>query len=305
MRKERECVTALALVIGLLGTAADVDAQERPITTSPQRTLGPPAPKGLPVAPFFEGWYENPDGTYSLTFGYFNMNTEEVVDIPIGENNFIEPAEFNGWQSTHFTVEPRRQTGIFSVTLPRDWEESRDVVWTLRRAGQTLSVPGRIGNPAYKLRTGPMAAGSRPPSLRFEESGPRHMGPIGTEAGDPSGGLKQRPLTARVGEPFELTVWALDEHTRLVPGTLGEDVPRVANVSWHRHQGPADIVFEPEAHEPVDVEDPTGRATTTATFSVPGEYLLRVRADNFSSPDSSTADQCCWTNGFVRVTVTP
>ena len=33
-------------------------------------------PSGGPVVPIFEGWYPNPDGTYELSFGYFNVNTE-------------------------------------------------------------------------------------------------------------------------------------------------------------------------------------------------------------------------------------
>ena len=45
--------------------------------------------------------------------------------------------------------------------------------------------------------------------------------------------------------------------------------------------------------------------TTTATFEQPGEYLIRVRADNFGRVDSSDGNQCCWTNGYVTVTVTP
>jgi hypothetical protein len=42
-----------------------------------------------------------------------------------------------------------------------------------------------------------------------------------------------------------------------------------------------------------------------ATFTVPGEYLMRARVDNFNSADSSGGDQCCWTNAYIRVTVTP
>ena len=45
--------------------------------------------------------------------------------------------------------------------------------------------------------------------------------------------------------------------------------------------------------------------TTTATFEQPGEYLVRVRADNFGRVDSSSGNQCCWTNGYLKVTVTP
>jgi hypothetical protein len=48
-----------------------------------------------------------------------------------------------------------------------------------------------------------------------------------------------------------------------------------------------------------------GKATTTATFSVAGHYVLRVRANDASGLSGAGHAQCCWTNGFVRVTVTP
>ncbi|MEE3184472.1 MAG: hypothetical protein VX310_01730, partial [Gemmatimonadota bacterium] len=48
-----------------------------------------------------------------------------------------------------------------------------------------------------------------------------------------------------------------------------------------------------------------GTGSVYATFSAPGEYLMRARVDNFNSADSSGGDQCCWTNAFIRVTVTP
>ena len=33
--------------------------------------------RGQDVAPAFEGWGQNPDGTYSMLFGYLNRNYEE------------------------------------------------------------------------------------------------------------------------------------------------------------------------------------------------------------------------------------
>ncbi len=43
-------------------------------------------------------------------------------------------------------------------------------------------------------------------------------------------------------------------------------------------------------------------ATTTATFSAPGEYWLRAQI-NDSSGDGGGGDQCCWTSAHVIVTV--
>ncbi len=47
-------------------------------------------PVGLGVSPTFEGWYKNPNGTYTLSFGYINRNTQEVLTIPPGTSNWVD-----------------------------------------------------------------------------------------------------------------------------------------------------------------------------------------------------------------------
>ena len=83
------------------------------------------------------------------------------------------------------------------------------------------------------------------------------------------------------------------------------------------HQGPGRVEFTRDESTPIveEDEDPPGAETITvpddeqrtvrvvATFSEPGEYMLRARVDNWRAPDSSNPDNCCWTNGYVRVTV--
>ena len=79
-----------------------------------QLPLAPSPGAGQSVTPAYEDWYENPDGTYSLSFGCFNRNTEEELDIPIGPNNRFGPGNPDRGQPTHFL--PRRQRGAFVVT---------------------------------------------------------------------------------------------------------------------------------------------------------------------------------------------
>src|SRR6185436_2217181 len=87
-----------------------------------QQMLMAPTPKsGGTVNPAFEGWYSNPDGTKSISFGYYNRNTEEALDIPIGPDNIIAPGEANQGQPTHF--EPRRHWGVFAVKVPADFSK--------------------------------------------------------------------------------------------------------------------------------------------------------------------------------------
>ena len=81
------------------------------------------------VAPIFNGWTPHEDGSVTMLFGFANRNREEIVDIPLGPNNYIEPAEFNGAQPTHFPVYNRggfigiNERGTFAVTVPPDMVE--------------------------------------------------------------------------------------------------------------------------------------------------------------------------------------
>jgi hypothetical protein len=87
---------------------------------------------------------------------------------------------------------------------------------------------------------------------------------------------------------------------------------------WVLHQGPAGAV--PEFSVPLitgrERAQPGGESgtsgnngweevTTQATFSEPGEYVVRLRADNFQAPDSKFDNVCCWSNAYIPVTVTP
>lgn len=253
--------------------------------------LAPIPPRGEPVAPFFEGWYRNDDGTFTFSWGFFNLNTEEILDIPLGPENFIEPAEFDGDQPTHFPVRPRRDRGVFSVTVPESYADtSRRVVWTITSNGVTYSTPARVGIEALQLDYGARAMGSVPPLVRFGDEG---------EVGQHILGAHSAPRTATVGEPLSLTLWTSEVSERAPDDLVNTDVE--VRVTWFKHQGPADeVIFEPGQ---ITVPG-TGEASTLATFTAPGEYLLRARVDNFDANDSSGGDQCCWSNGYVAVTVT-
>ena len=67
-----------------------------PLAPKPARAqlpLGAMPASGQPVYPVFEGWYKNPDGSFSISFGYFNRNAEEVLEIPIGGEGKFELAQ--------------------------------------------------------------------------------------------------------------------------------------------------------------------------------------------------------------------
>ena len=48
----------------------------------------------------------------------------------------------------------------------------------------------------------------------------------------------------------------------------------------------------------------SGKASTTATFGEPGEYMLLIQANDWTGRGGA-GFQCCWTNAMVKVTVAP
>ena len=260
-------------------------------------------PSGGPVIPIFEGWYRNPDGSYELSFGYFNVNTEEVLEIPLGEDNFIEPAMYDGVQPTHFLPVPegdRRHWGVFTVTVPADFG-NEDVVWNLRHDGRTYSVPGRLRSPHYQINgwTFPGKESSSP-VLRLEGDGAVGQGPAGITAG---------PVDATAGRPIRLTV-------RVGRDGVFPDDERPVNLRWFKHRGPGRIDFSAaDAEVPADawttvdgaavstdapVTEAGAAVFTDAIFSEPGSYVIRVLAYNTIREFEF---QCCWTNGYLDVEV--
>ena len=74
----------------------------------------------------------------------------------------------------------------------------------------------------------------------------------------------------------------------------------LVTLTWFKHQGPGTVKFTPPtARVPVT----GGSASTAATFSEPGDYIVRVRANDASGLAGAGHAQCCWTNGFVKITV--
>src|SRR5262245_1557922 len=53
--------------------------------------LEPLGSKNEAVFPYFEGWYNNDDGTSTILLGYYNRNTDQTIEVPVGPNNRIEP----------------------------------------------------------------------------------------------------------------------------------------------------------------------------------------------------------------------
>ena len=243
---------------------------------------------GAPVYPAYEGWYENPDGSITLLAGYFNANTEEIVDVPVGESNYIEPGPPDRGQPTRFT--PGRSWGVFTIRIPGD-DPGRRVIWHVTANGETVSIPMHL-DPQWIIEPFEDAAnGNKPPVVRFA--------PDGRELAGPPIGIA-REVTASVGAPLELAVWTSDEKPtdNLVAASRR---PRPALIlRWHVLRGPGEVDFSAPVQEFADSSDQN--PTTTATFDTAGDYVLRAEALDETGVGGS-GFQCCWTSALVAVRV--
>ena len=255
-----------------------------PLLFPRQLPFDPIHDSGQSVTGAFEGWFQNPDGTYSFLLGYFNRNQKQLLDIPVGPDNQIQPGGPDRVQPTHFL--PRRQWGVFTVTVPKDFGDKK-LTWTITANGKTTSIPMSL-NPLWIVEPYKDAGvGNTPPIVRFRIEGPAFAGP-------PRGIAES--LAARPGDALPLILWVTDDGKQPPEARPRRGPP--ASISWSEFRGPGPVSFE-NPRPPLDSE---GKAATTATFSTPGEYILRAQA-NDASGDGGVGFQCCWTNVHVKVTV--
>ena len=260
--------------------------------------------RGSSVTGAFEGWYRNRDGSISLLVGYFNRNTKQDLDIPIGPQNQIEPGGPDQGQPTHFLT--GRQWGVFSIKVPNDFG-TRKLTWTLVANGQTNVVTMHL-KPEWIVEPYEDAANKNtPPVLRFAPDGRPFTGPPSEIAA---------VYNTSLPDPVTLTAWATDEGPKInipEPPPAGRGRGRSSSgapiqpppplaISWSKFRGPGAVAFE-NAKPSID-KAAGGKATTTATFSEAGEYILRAQA-NDQSGDGGGGFQCCWTNAHVKVIVKP
>jgi hypothetical protein len=248
--------------------------------------------RGQDVAPTFDGWVRNADGTFSLYFGYLNRNAAEELHIPIGPDNTVEPGGDRG-QPTYFypagshepaglsdrDVTGRRRWWVFRVDVPRDWTERQRVTWTLRTRGKTNRAAGWL-QPEYEVTTDFIRANAADGHLfargEFDHGNRPPMSTVG-------GGQ-----TVNLPGPAILTLTATDDG-RPQPAARqaqGRQQPQGLRVRWITYRGPARVTFEPETAGPFEAT--STKANTKATFKVPGAYRLRAIASDgqlFSTHD--------------------
>ena len=239
---------------------------------------------GQNIAPSFEGWMPNPDGTIEIYFGYFNRNFEEHLHIPVGPDNHIQPGGPDRGQPTWFL--PRRNLNVFTVTVPADFGD-REIVWTLTANGMTERVYASLipefildQRVIFRQYTG------------FDVQGPTEHNQIPTVQveGDAS-------RQATVGQPLALTALVADDGIPAPQPARGGPFQGSAlglRVVWFVYRGDgAAVAIDPPQFKvypdfkfgspwtrgwepPAPAAD--GRYPVRATFSKPGAFVLRALA---------------------------
>lgn len=278
---------------------------------------------GQRLAPAYEGWVKNEDGSVDLWFGYMNQNWQEEIDIPVGPDNTFAPAAADAGQPTHFL--PRRNRFVFKVRAPQSLG-SAEMVWTLTHRGITLKAYASL-KPDYALEQmtlisekGGIGSGvvgtdearrNKPPKLTVEGAARRTVGvgkPLIIVAQAVDDGLP-RPRAAqnqsRLGTAGDESLFTAPQNVTVNSavglrlswfvyrgnGAVGFDPPQIE--VWEDTRDGANSPWAPRWVPPAWPAD--GRVEVTATFNKPGEYVLRCLAD----------DGGLWDQVDIAVTVTP
>lgn len=256
--------TAIALVVMAGGFYSALGQSDRPVDRL----------SGQSVAPVYDGFEINPDGTYSMWFSYFNRNRQESVDVPIGPDNRFDPEPADRGQPTHFV--PLWQKSAFRVIVPKDWGE-RKLTWYLTTHGPTQQVVAHLDRRAMIDRQRETLEG-------------------GAEGENRTPHVTVEPLSQRIAmsETASFTVSATDDGK---PENRATKKPEGLNVRWRKYRGPqhGTVTFTPSKAVLID-----GKSATKASFSEPGEYIVQAIVDD-SSLLSGT--YCCWVNTELKVTV--
>lgn len=275
------------------------------VSAQVQLPSAPPKQFGSSITPSFEGWFYYPDGSQGFLISYYNRNTEQEVDIPIGPNNHFEPGEPDRGQPTHFLT--RRRYGMFVVDVPKGFAKTDKIWWLLTVNGVTNKVPFYMHtdynvSPFTSTEESPNGGHNTPPVLRFEERGASFQGPAVTIA-------KAISRTATVGTPMSLNLWTDDDALYSTGGNgpmTGERPPVNVTISKYRGPGPVTIADARPKFTAIKggkaMEAYSGKASTTVTFAQPGEYLMHVTANDFSG-NGGGGSVCCWTNAMLKVSV--
>ena len=264
----------------LLGTAAaqQIDLSNQTWSSEVIRK------NGQAVIPLYDGWYPNEDGSKTICFGYFNMNSEQALDVPLGEDNYLE-TDYPGLDlsnanlPTHFDPLPPGYRHVFcgfTLIVPADFNSSHRITWHLSSNRYELNVPGKVIPPYVLDEPQSLGRGDLAPLVKLDRSAEGMRGRTGIHASE--------IIDTSVGEAVSLRAWI-------------EHPDEVVWVGWSHHSGPGNVAFDNKEYE---IQTSDGLASVEARFTKPGDYVVRMQ-----TIDSIAAFEfyCCHTNAYFHINV--
>jgi hypothetical protein len=208
-----------------------------------------------PIYLQYDGWVHNADGSYTLSFGYFNMNNVDVR-VPPGEANGFAPGPADRNQQVTFVKGRHR----FACSMVVDRTFDGKLQWTVKFAGKTSTTTAKVLDPLYEL----------------EHSSHEHATSGLDVANAPKNVCVNRPPSIHVGNPFApppgpdgVIAGKPNQDVTLTSQIEDDGLPRngALTIAWKKISGPGDVTFAAPAS-----------ATTRAKFSGAGRYELELSA---------------------------
>lgn len=213
-----------------------------------------------PIYLQYDGYVKNKDGTYTLSFGYFNQNHVDVRVEPGEENTFI-PGPVDRNQPVLFLK--GRHRFACSIVVPPDFDGK--LQWTIRFAGKTYTTTAKGLDPLYELE---LASAKRATNGLDSASAPRGVcvnRPPAIQVINPLADINAGADTL-AGTSFAAR---LDQELSLNGSVEDDGLPRGSRttISWKKISGPGTVRFSDAS-----------KSATRARFGEAGVYELELTA---------------------------
>jgi len=211
------------------------------------------AQQNQPIYPSYEGYMKNPDGTLTLSFGYYSHNAE-VITIPPGPDNSFAPSPEDRQQPTVFR--PGHWEMQCVMVVPGNFDGK--LVWNLTYAGKSTGTSTRMIQSNWFLVDGAEDLAKSIDVKTAKHGVCLNRAPQVTVLG----AVRKRGAPTTLATPF-----VAGQQESLFGSVNDEGLPRGKGItaSWKQISGPGTTKFEnPQA------------ARTHVVFSAPGEYVLEL-----------------------------
>jgi hypothetical protein len=240
MRQISRAIAGLSIAVAIASLALSTDAFAQPTQ---------------PIYLQYDGFVRNKDGTFTISFGYYNLNNTDVTIQP-GDGNSFTPAPGDRNQTVVFLK--GRHRFMCSMVVEKTFD---GLQWTVKFAGRTSTTTSKTTDPLYELELN-----SEKRAIRGVDSAtaPRNVC------------INRAPNLQIVTSPFEAPSTSDAELSAKVGQELAinaqvedDGLPRGSHArsEWKSSSGPGTATFSDAS-----------AGATRVTFTAAGTYQLELSA---------------------------